>query len=321
MQTRRQLLAAAAALPWVAAQANAPYPSKNLRIITGFAAGGSSDAVIRTLGTAMSTRLGVPVTVDNRGGASGLLGLDAVSNAPADGSVIGMLANTTTAALYQSGKDLNVGKRFLPIGRFVESYLLFVVNPKVIDVRNLQGLLAYFKAHPGTPLATAGTGGLGHLTMLMLEQRNGLSLSPVAYRGLAPALADVLSGQVGGMFIEANLALQYLRTGQLRAVFAASSKRVAALPDLATAKEQGHDYIRLDSNIGLIAPPGVPAAVIATLEQALQSSLQDSHYKAFIQKTGDTTVFDGAKAYASWLQMDFDYWARVIDAAGLRQPR
>ena len=213
------------------------YPSKPIRLISGFAAGGPSDAIARSIAKALGDELKQPVVVENRGGVAGLLGLEAVTNAAPDGYTIGLLANTTTNALHAQNKKLDMASHFEPIGKFVSTRILLVANAQTVPAKNLPEFIDYLKKNPGTNLTSAGHGGLGHLGLELFALDQKLDIVHVSYRGSAPALQDVLSGQIAGMVIDASTAMPHIESGKLRAIAAVSTSRTPYLPKLATAKK------------------------------------------------------------------------------------
>lgn len=295
--------------------AGTDYPAKPVRLISGFAAGGSSDLIARAIAQSLSEQLGQPVVVDNRAGAAGKVGMDVVTNAAPDGYTIGLLAGTSLNSLHFLGEPLDVGKRFEPVGRFMSSRILLAVNPKVIDVKTLPDLVAYLKRHPGTALTSAGHGGLGHLGLELFAMEQGLKIMHVPYRGNGPAMNDVLAGQVGGLVTEANFALPYVEAGKLRAIVTVSTERIPALPNLPTALELGYKSLQIDSTFGITVPPRTPQAVIDRLRVALKQAVDSPGFVDFANRSGNARYFQDAPAYKDWLIADFARWGKVIREA------
>jgi tripartite-type tricarboxylate transporter receptor subunit TctC len=310
------LAALAAIATWSApAWAQSDYPNKPVRLISGFAAGGSSDAIARSIAAALGNQLGQQVVVENRAGAAGKIGMDAVTNAAPDGYTIGLLAGTTLNALHFLNEPLDISRRFEPIGRFTSSRILLAVNPKVIDVHTLPEFVDYLKRHPGTALTSAGHGGLGHLGLELFAMEQGVKIMHVAYRGNGPAMNDVVAGQVGGLITEANFALPQVEAGRLRPIVTVSTERIPALPKLPTALELGYKSLQIDSTFGLTVPPRTPQAIIDRLRQALKQAVDSPEYVEFGNRSGNARYFQDAPAYRQWLAEDFARWGDVITKA------
>lgn len=297
----------------------AAYPVKPIKLISGFAAGGSSDLITRAIAQALEETLGQTLVVENRGGAAGMLGMDAVTNAAPDGYTIGILANTTINGLHFAGKPLDVPSRFTPIGRFTSSRILLAVNPNVINVRTLPELIEHMRQHPGTEMSSAGQGGLGHLGLELLAMDQKLKLTHVPYRGAGPALNDVLGGVIGGMVVEANLALPHIQAGKLRPIVTVSTERIPSLPELPTALELGFKSLQIDSAFGIIAPPRTPQPIVDRLRQALRQAVDGPSYTEAARKAGNARYFQDGPDYKTWLEEDFARWGAVIRAANIKR--
>ena len=288
------------------------YPVKPIKLISGFAAGGSSDLITRAIAQSLGEQLGKSVVVDNRAGAAGLIGLDAVTQAPPDGYTIGILANTTINSLHFQNKPLDAANRFATIGRFASSRILLAVNPSRIDVKTLPELIDYLRKNPGTTMTSAGHGGLGHLGLELLAQDQKLNILHVAYRGAGPALNDVVAGMVSGMIIEANAALPHIQSGKLRPIVTVSTERIPSLPDLPTALELGYKSLQIDSTFGIVVPPRTPQPIVDKLRGALKAAVESEAYAESQRKVGNARFFEDAPAYKVWLEKDFARWGAVI---------
>lgn len=295
----------------VHAQADA-YPVKPIKLVSGFAAGGSSDLITRAIALSLADQLGKAVVVENRAGAAGAIGMDAVTQSPPDGYTIGILANTTINSLHFQNKALDVESRFIPIGRFASSRILLAVNPTLIDVKTLPELIEYLRKHPGTTMTSAGHGGLGHLGLELLALDQKLEILHVAYRGAGPALNDVLAGQVSGMVIEANAAIPHIQSGKLRPIVTVSTERIPSLPDLPTALELGYKAMQIDSTFGIIAPPHTPQPIVDKLRDALKAAVASDAYAESQQRAGNARFFEDGPEYKTWLEKDFARWGAVI---------
>lgn len=310
-------VAAAALLPLAPAWAQ-PYPSKPVKLIAGFAAGGPSDAIARSLARALEEEIRQAVVVENRAGATGIVGLQAVTAAPPDGYTIGLLANTTTTALHFSGKPLDIDGMFTPVCRFVSTRILLVVNPAVMDVRTLAEFVEFLRARPGTNLTSAGHGGLGHLGLELFAMDQKLTITHVAYKGSGPAMVDVLSGQVSAMVVDATSAMPHIQSGRLRAIATVSTTRTPSLPDLPTAIELGYGSLQIDSTMGIILPPRTPQPIVDRLAAALKRVIEGPAYAEAASKAGNARYFNDAAEFRDFLARDFARWGRVIRDAKVK---
>jgi tripartite-type tricarboxylate transporter receptor subunit TctC len=278
-RTHRRLalsaLAVAALLPFVpaTAQAQANYPDKPIRLVVPFPAGGPTDTAARIIGQKMSETLKQPIVIDNRPGASGTIGTETVAKATPDGYTIVMLATPTLLAPYLlPRKGYDIFKDFAPIGNAYELPIVMVVNPHALpDVTNLQQYIAKAKANPGQMNYTsAGNGSFGHLSTELLKNLGHFDVQHVPYKGSAPAMSDVLAGQVPMMFSDMIAALPHIKAGKLRAIAVGSSKRVSFAPEVKTVAEQGFPGFDAASWGGLLAPAGTSKEIVAKLSAALK---------------------------------------------------
>lgn len=300
-------------------QAQDTYPVKPIKLISGFAAGGSSDLITRSIAQALGEQLGQSVVVENRGGAAGVIGMDAVTNAPPDGYTIGILANTTINALHFADKPLDMANRFVPIGRFTSSRIMLAVNPNVINVSTLPELIEYVRQKPGTEFTSAGHGGLGHLGLELLAMDQNLKIVHVPYRGAGPALNDVAAGTVGGMIVEANAAAPHIQSGRLRPIVTVSTERIPSLPNMPTALELGYKSLQIDSAFGITAPPNTPQPIVDRLREALRLAVNGPSYTEAARRAGNARYFQDGPDYKVWLEEDFARWGKVIRTANIKR--
>lgn len=297
------------------------YPRRPVKIVSGFAAGGSSDPTLRAFARELEQQLGQPVVVEYRAGATGIVALEAFAQSPSDGYTLMMLSNVTLSALHMARKPFDMERRFMPLGMFSATRVVLVVNPRVMDVRDLHHLIDHVRRHPGTPYASAGHGGLGHLGMEMWAAQEKMKLLHVAYRGTAPGLEDVLGGRVPMMLLDANAALPHVRSGALRAIATVSTQRSPALPDLPTALELGVGSLQIDGIIGLVAPPGTPVPIVDRLRTAIRQATESETYVASVRNAGAVRQYMDAPEFGPWLQKESDRWGRVVRDTGLDQPQ
>lgn len=317
-----KLMAALASVATLAiaapATAQDDYPSRPLKLIVSYPAGGPSDLVGRLLASELRNELGQPVVVENRAGASGLIGLDNLTKSDPDGYTLMVLNNTTTTALHFQNADLNMEERFTPIGSYLGVRMFLVVNPSVIDVNNIDELVEYAKKQKeDLQYTSSGPGSPGHMMMEDFGQKAGLNFSHIPYKGSNPALMDTVAGRVGLMVVEAYSALPHIQSGAIRPIATVSPGRAALLPDLPTSTEQGYPTLVMDSSFGLIAPPKLPEPQVERLSAALETALKSDAFKEHVAQTGNALDYSDSKSYRERLQSDFDRWGEVIKAVGI----
>ena len=320
---RRQTLALAALLPLSRpAFAQGSFPDRPLRMIIPFTAGGSNDIVGRLVAEGMSSRLGHPVIVENRGGAGGLIGNDVVAKAPADGYTM-LLAGSGSfliSSLVQPRLPYNPEKDFAPVGFIGAAPNVITVNPSV-QAHTLADLQRVARAAP-EPLryGTPGVGTTGHALGAMIGVVLGVELDPVHYRGTGPALTDVLAGRLD-ILTNSSAPLQpHIESGRLRALAIAGRTRSAALPDVPTSVEQGFPELDSATWYAILTTAGTPADRIAVLHRALNATLADPEVKRRLIENGVDDIAPSARPedLAALLAEDRARWRRVVERAQLR---
>jgi len=322
---RRALLAALLVLSGAihsTVEAANEFPTKPLKLLVGYAPGGPADAIGRAIAKELEPELKQPVVVENRAGAAGLIALDAVTQSAPDGYTIGLLSNSSTTALHFSGKALDMDRRFIPLGQFVATRLILVVNPKVVDVANLKELIELAKRDPGLAYSSSGHGSPGHLGMELFASQKGLKFTHIPYRGSAPAMQDLIGGRFGIKIVDASTAMPFITSGVVQPVVTVSTVRPPSLPDLPTALEQGEKAFQIDSTMSLIVAPGTPAPVVERLHAALKRAAASEGFDAQSRRAGNAKAWLEPADYKVWLQRDFDKWGQVIkDAAISSDPK
>jgi tripartite-type tricarboxylate transporter receptor subunit TctC len=274
---------AAAAL----AQGDPPYPNQPIRMVVGFPAGGPTDVSARLIADSLSRSLGQPVVVDNKPGANATIAAEIVARAKPDGYTILMAAgnHTINAVLYKNLK-FDSEKGFAWITPVSVAPTVLVVNPK-FPARTYAEFLALMSAHPGKySYASAGSGGTPHLSAEMFKLRTRTSIVHIPYRGAAPAVTDLLGGQVDMMFATLGSVLPQIRAGQLRALAVAAPQRSGLLPNVPTFEESGLKNFRLDSWYGIAAPAGTPRAVVERLYNDIQKAVTAPAYREKMEQAG-----------------------------------
>ncbi|MGV3573289.1 MAG: Bug family tripartite tricarboxylate transporter substrate binding protein [Ramlibacter sp.] len=326
MTTRRRLLSRAAltaavlAMPGAPVFAQADFPAKPLRIVVPFAAGGGVDILTRVLAQHLSEALKQPVTIDNRTGAGGNVGVDAVAKAPADGYTLLMATtgtHTINPGLYKS-LPFDAEKDFAPITLVASVPNLLVVNPAV-PARDVRELVAYAKSQPGKlSYASFGNGTGNHLSGEMFKSMAGLDVTHVPYKAAPQAVTDLIAGQTAFAFVNTPLALPHVRAGKLRALAVTGAKRSAATPDYPTMNEAGVPNYVVESWYGLMAPAGTPAPVVARLHKEVVAVLAKPEVREFFAKQGADVVTNTPTEFAAQVRSEKARWAEVIKSSGAK---
>jgi tripartite-type tricarboxylate transporter receptor subunit TctC len=299
------------------AHAQTAWPAKPIRLIVGFAAGGSTDVTARIIAQALSDRLGQPVVVENRGGAGGNIGADAVAKADADGYTLLMATSSTFAAnpnLYKS-LPFDVQKDFAPITVTAFIPNLLVVNPAV-PANNVADFIAYLKANPDKlNFASAGNGTSQHLSGELFNSLAGVRMTHVAYRGGAPAVSDLLGGQVQVIFAPLVEVIQQVRAEKLKALGITTAKRSPLLPEVPTIRESLPGYEVALWN-GLLAPAKTPSDIIDRINRATIEALRSSEVKAKLAEQGSEPVGNTPAEFKAFIESELVKWRRLVEISG-----
>lgn len=306
-----------AASSLAAAQA---YPSKPIEWVVPYPPGGGTDVVARSLAEAMGKILNQTMVVNNKPGAATNIGAEYVARAKADGYVI-MSADTATLAanpfLY-SNLPYSAEKDFAPIGLTVRFPLILVTNPN-LPAKNLKDFLAWAKTQQAANYASPGPGAPHHLATELFREKAGLKLlTHVPYKGAAPAVQDVASGQVPFMFVDTAGGSSFIAAGKLTAIGIASSKRVKNFENIPTLNEQGLKGFEAFAWQGLVAPAGTPADVVATLNKALLAALDTTPIKARLQVLGLEATPSSPAQMATYATAERAKWGPLIKSAGIK---
>jgi tripartite-type tricarboxylate transporter receptor subunit TctC len=303
------------------ARAQQAWPSRAITLVVPFAAGGATDILGRLLGQGLSTRLGQPVVVENRPGAGGGVGATAVAKASPDGYTLLLGAVSTHAinpTLYKSlGYD--AAKDFVPIAYVAGVPNLLVVSPKRVAAKSVAELLTEIAARPaGFDFASAGNGTSIHLSGEMFKVASGLKLTHVPYRGSAPAVGDLMSGNVDLMFDNLPSALQLARNGDLRALAVTSARRSPTLPEIPTMAESGFPHFVAESWFVLFAPAGTPAAVTERLTREATGVLESPDFNARLATLGASPRALTGAALSAFIAEETAKWGEVVRKSGAR---
>lgn len=293
------------------------YPNRPITLIVPSPAGGGTDTQARLLAPKLTEILGQTVIIENRGGASGNIGAQAVAKAKPDGyTLLAMISSHVINPSVLKSVPYDIDHDFAMISRTVTAPGVLVGNPS-LPAKNLQELLAYLKANPGkVAFGSAGVGSLSHLAVELFEQEAGVKLLHVPYRGTRPALNDTLAGQVVLDVPDLSIALGQIAAGKLRAFGVTSSKRVASTPDIPTIAEAGLPGFEAVQWFGLAAPAGTPAAIVNKLHDAVVKALADPGVRKAYEKIAMTPEPSASPAeYAKFVHDEGVRWAKVVKDA------
>ena len=315
-------LAALAAFPgWphMAEMANAQgYPTKPVRFVIGFPAGGPNDILGRIIAQWLAEKLGQPFNVENKGGQSGNIATAEVVRAPADGTTILLVgpANAISGSLYPN-LSFNFLRDIVPAAGITREPLVMVVHPSV-PAKTVPEFLAHAKANAGAiKMASTGNGSSPHVTGELFKQMAGLSLDVVHYGGGGPALQAMIAGQAQMMFEPMSASIEPIRTGKLRALAVTTSEQSAALPGIATLAESVPGF-EASAVTGIGVPKGTPAEVVETLNKAVQAAFADAAMKARLADTGGAPLPGTAAEFARLMAAETEKWGKVVKAAGIK---
>ena len=294
------------------------YPSRPVRIIVGYAAGGAQDIVARLIGQSLSARLGQPFVVENRPGAGGNIATESVVKAAPDGYTL-LLLNTPDAinATLYDNLNYNIVRDIAPVADVMHMPAVMVVNP-ALPPKTVPEFVAYTKANPGkVNMASAGVGSSGHLAGELFKMMTGADMVHVPYRGGAPALADLLGGQVQVFFGVVASSMGHIQAGRLRALAVTTATRSPALPDVPALAESIPGY-EASGWSGIAAPKATPKDIIDTLNQAINAALADAKTKAQLVALGGTLAPGSAADFASFVAHETEKWRDVVRSANVK---
>src|SRR5262245_4171652 len=319
---RRQFLcltAGAAALPvfsrvpWAQA-----YPSRPGRIIVGFAPGGSADILARLIGQWLSERLGQPFVIENRPGAGTTIATEAVVKAPPDGyTLLLVAAAAVTSALLYDKLNFNLIRDIAPVASISREPQILALHPS-IPTNTVSEFIAYAKANPGKiSMASGGNGTPAHIAGELFKMMTGVNMVHVPYRGQAPALTDLIGGQVQVMFVAMASGIEYIRAGKLRSLAVTTTMRSEALPNLPVLGDFVAGY-ESSAWYGLGAPKHIPSEIVATLNTEINAGLANSTIKARLADLGSTPLVGSAADFGKLIADETEKWGKVIRAANIK---
>ena len=295
------------------------YPSKTLRFVVAFPAGGPIDIVARMLASKLGETMGQQIIVDNRAGANGAIGTENVIRSAADGYTMNLASPGAIAIGPAVSKVPFDTLRDLACVSLVSTTPeLLVVHPS-LPVKSIKELVAMAKAHPGKiVMASTGTGGLPHLALEMFKSAAKIDILHVPYKGAAPAVSDVVGGQVHGIFADLPVLYPYVTSGRLRALAVASPKRAPLLPNLPTMTEAGLPSVEAVNWYGILVPAKTPHEIIAKLNEGIVKSLNDKDLRGKMIERGADPVTSTPEQFTAFLTGDMERWAKIVKTSGIK---
>jgi tripartite-type tricarboxylate transporter receptor subunit TctC len=296
------------------------YPTKPIKIIVPFAAGGNVDITARLVAPGLSDALGQPVVVENKPGAGGTIGADLVAKSPPDGYTLLMGSNSTFSvapSLYPNN-PYNPLRDFAPVIMIASAPFVLVTNPAT-SPRTAAELVAQAKANPGKlTMASAGTGSSNHLVGELFQEISGARFTHIPYKGSGQALTDLMGGQVDLHFDQLTSASSHIQAGKLKALLVTAPQRVPMLPDVPTAAEAGYAKFQATNVTGLIAPAGTPREIIEKLSAATQKVIAQAAVKEKFAGLGAETVGGTPEEFGVYIKDDLAKWTRIVKDANVK---
>lgn len=294
------------------------YPTKPVHLIVGVAPGGANDTVARLVAQALTERLGQPVVVENRPGAGGNIGLEVAASAPPDGYTLlfATSANALSVAFYDKA-NVNFARDITPVTSLVSGPLIMEVNPS-FPAKTIPEFITYAKANPGKiNMASAGIGNTTHVAGELFMMMTGTKFTHVPYRGGAPAVTDLIAGQVQLYFDGVSASLDHVRSGRLRALGVTSAERAGVLPDVPTIAEFVPGY-EAGGWYGIGVPRNTPVEIVDKLNKEINASLADPKLKTRLADLGYATFGSSPAEFESMIAREVEKWAKVLKFAGVK---
>src|SRR5262252_1591847 len=312
------LAGVAAAVALSRSAAGQTYPSQPIRWLVGFPPGGGADIVSRIMAAWLADRLGQPVVIENKPGASTNLSLLAAVNSPPDGHTLVFIAASAAVNVSLFDKPgFDLRRDIAPVAGLIDFPLVLVANP-ALPAKTVPELIAYAKANPGTlSLASFGTGTTSHVAGELFKMLAGIDMIHVPYRGGAAMMTDLIGGQVQLAIDVMTGALPHIRSGAIRPIALAGERRYAALPDVPTIGETMPLYVA-NSWCGVGVPHGTPAAIVARLNREINAGLADPAVKARLAEVATTPIPQSPEQFGAYVAAEIEKWAKVIRAAKIR---
>lgn len=317
--TRLIALSACLGILGGAAQAQ-PFPTKNVRFLVPQAPGGATDVFARKIGQLLSERWGHAIVVENKAGAAGVLGTDLVAKSPPDGYTLLVTYSGSQAvnpALYPNLPFDSV-KDFQPVATLASTPFYLIANPK-LPAKDLRDFISLARSKPGTyTFASSGNGSVNHLLGEMVKTETGVNILHVPYRGVAAAVSDVVGGHVDTAFSSVPSVLEFIRSGQVRALAISSARRITVTPDVPTFAESGIPGFDVNPWWGILAPAGTDMAVVRKINADVAEILRTKEMIDFLAAQGAEPYITSPDEFTAVLKSDVEKWAKVVKAANVK---
>jgi tripartite-type tricarboxylate transporter receptor subunit TctC len=295
------------------------YPSKPVRLIVPFSAGGTTDIMARLLSNGMAAALGQTVIVDNKAGAGGALGTLELARQPADGHTLGMATVSTTATGPATNRKVGYDplSDFTPIINVAATPNVIAVHPG-FPARDYKTFLQVLKSNPGKySFATAGNASIGHMQMELYKSLSGTFITHIPYRGSGPALNDTVAGQVPIVFDNLPSALPFIKSGQLVAIVIAAPQRLSQLPNVPTFKEVGLEPVNRMAYYGVVGPKGLPKPVVEKVAAAIRKTVEQADVKRRIEETGSQLILNTPAAFEAQIRAELTVYRQLVETQKL----
>jgi tripartite-type tricarboxylate transporter receptor subunit TctC len=296
------------------------YPSRPIRLVVGFAAGGTTDFMARLLADKLREPLGQIVVVENRTGANGSLGAEFVAKSEPDGYTL-YFTTAGVAAVYPhlgANSSYDPIKDFVAVGRVAFNSTMLVVNAKM-PVNSATELAALARQNPGRiTIAITGIGSVSHLGLALFQAAAGVRFLQVPYRGASPAMTDLLGGQLDGLFGDGPTVIAHIAAGRIKPLAATSQRRSEIFPDVPTFAEQGFADTVADQWAGVLAPARTPTAIVAKLNAGIGAAMNDPQVRAKLAQTGVVPAPDSPAEFSRYLEDEYARWGRIIREKGIK---
>jgi tripartite-type tricarboxylate transporter receptor subunit TctC len=265
----------------------------------------------------MTKELGQPVIVENKPGATGVVGLETLERSRPDGYTLLLFNGSTAVAHVAQKRGFDFFKKMTPLGNVVTSSVVVFVNPKLIDVNNLDELANFLRKGSDVNYATSGTGSPAHIHAEAWSKKNGVGMTHVAYRGIANALTDLLGDRIGVLITTGTGMKPHIESGKLRPIAVLSNERLSLMPSIRTAKEQGHPELAMSVLVGIAVTAGTPELVVETLRRAVETVVHSAAYRKAFVETDSSPQFISGPEWGAMVQVAYDNAARMVKEMGL----